>query len=271
MGTIVSGFGTAHIVMKRGSGGEAGERVFAGMKEVGARVRSDAPDVLVIVSSDHMYNYDLNLQAPFAVATDDEHVPFGDMDLPKAPLPGHGAFAHGLLDFAAANDFDLARLQGYRPDHGIVLPALLASPQRTIPIVPIIVNTGMDPVPRLTRAWRLGEILARYVADARPENERVVVMGTGGLSHWLGVAEMGRTNPLFDHAVMDAITSGRGVELTRWTSDHVYAEGGNGGHEILNWMVMAGSLPNAFGERVYYENVPAWITGMGGIHLRPRS
>jgi aromatic ring-opening dioxygenase catalytic subunit (LigB family) len=271
MGTIVAGFGTAHIVMKRGSGGDAGERVFAGMKEVGARVRSARPDVLVIVSSDHMYNYNLNLQAPFAIATDESHVPYGDMDLPTVPLPGHAAFARGLLDFAASQEFDLARLHGYRPDHGIVLPALLASPQRAIPIVPIIVNTGMDPVPRLARAWRLGEVVARYVAEMRSASERVVVMGTGGLSHWLGVADMGRTNPVFDAAVMDTLTSGRGAELMRWTADHVYAEGGNGGHEILNWMVMAGALPNATGERVYYENVPAWITGMGGIHLRPAS
>jgi hypothetical protein len=82
---------------------------------------------------------------------------------------------------------------------------------------------------------------------------------------------MGGANPAFDQAVMDSMTSGRSRDLIGWSADRVYAEGGNGGHEIPNWMVMAGALPDARGERVYYENVPAWITGMGGIHLRPSS
>lgn len=269
MGQIVAGFGTAHIMMARGSAGEKGERVYAGMKEIGRRVRALRPDVLVIASSDHLYNYDLNVQVPFAVATDATHVPFGDLGLPDAPLPGHADFASGFLRLATARDFDLARLQDYKPDHGVVLPALICAPRRNIPVVPVIINTAMDPLPRLARAWALGGLLRDYVAQARPQGERVVVMGTGGLSHWLGVPEMGRVNPDFDRAVMGALVTGQGERLAAWSAEQVEAEGGNGGQEILAWVMMAGSLPGVGGEQIYYENVPEWVTGMGGVHLMP--
>lgn len=269
MGQIVGGFATAHIMMSRGSAGNKGERVYQGMKEIGRRIRALTPDVLVIISSDHLYNYDLAFQAPFAIATDALHQPFGDMSLPTDILPGAEEFATGFVKYSAENDADLVRLQDYRPDHGITLPALIIDPARQTPIVPFIINTAMDPVPRLARAWRYGELLADYVRTARPANERIVVVGTGGLSHWLGVADMGRVNSAFDHAVIAAINSGKGHILTTWTSDYVLEHGGNGGLEILNWVMMAATLPGQHGETIYYEEIPEWVTGMGGIALVP--
>lgn len=269
MGQIVGGFATAHIMMSRGSAGEKGERVFAGMKDIGSRIRKLAPDVVVIISSDHFYNYDLSFQAPFAIATDAQHQPFGDMSLPTDIIPGACDFASGFVGFAADHDADLVRLQDYRPDHGVTLPALIIDPDRRTPIVPFIINTAMDPAPRLARAWRYGQLLAEYVQTVRPADERVVVVGTGGLSHWLGVAEMGRVNSAFDHAVIDAIIAGDGQKLTSWTSDYVLEHGGNGGLEILNWVMMSATLPGQRGEVIYYEEIPEWVTGMGGIAVVP--
>jgi aromatic ring-opening dioxygenase catalytic subunit (LigB family) len=267
VGSIVGGFGTAHILMKRYSGGEAGERVYQGMLEIGARIRALKPDLVVIASSDHMYNYDLNLQAPFAVATDAAFTPFGDMGLPKDVLTGQADFADGFLRYALKNDFDLARLQDYKPDHGIVLPSLLIDPGRTLPIVPVIINTSMNPAPRLARANALGVMLAEYVRSL-PAGLRVVVVGGGGLSHWLALPEMGRINTEFDRTVMNALVAGTPELLLGWDENRVVAEGGNGGLEILNWVFMAGAMEGASGEVVYYEAVEEWITGMGGIELK---
>ncbi|MBY0509278.1 MAG: hypothetical protein K2P94_03920 [Rhodospirillaceae bacterium] len=271
MGAIVGAFGTAHIMMKRGSAGDAGERVFAGMREIGRRIRALAPDLLVIVSSDHMYNYDLNVQTPFAVAVADVFTPFGDMELPATPFPGHTSFAAGFIEFAAEAGFDLARLQGYRPDHGVVIPALFASPRQTLPVVPLIVNTSMTPIPRARRSWDLGRALARYVAEVRPGGERTVIVGTGGLSHWLGVPEMGRVNEAFDTTALNAITSGRGEDLADWSTEYILENGGNGGLELLCWILMAGTVKGGTGDRVYYEAIPQWITGMGGVHIHAGS
>lgn len=267
MGSIVGAFGTAHILMKRGTGGEAGERVFAGMKEVGRRARAVRPDLAVIVSSDHFYNYHADEDAGFAVSPAALHVPFGDMQLPQTPFPGDADFALGLVAHAARSEIGVKLLDGYRPDHGVVIPALMVDKDRSLPIVPLISNTGRTPPPSFADAWRLGTMLRDYVERATPADLRVVVIGTGGLSHWLGVEQMGRINPAFDEAVLDALTSGRPEDLTAWDEARILDEGGNGGLEVMNWLVMAGAAGSASGERIYYEMVPEWITGMGGVEL----
>lgn len=267
MGRIVGAFGTAHILMKRGSAGEAGERVFAGMKEIGRRVRASAPDAVVIISSDHFYNFHLGQAPRFAVAAADMFTPFGDMHLPPDPFPGDAAFARGLAAHAAAEGFGLDLLEDYRPDHGVVIPMLMMGRRSGLPVVPLITNTALEPAP--AEGWRLGELLRGFV-DTLPPDRRVAVVGTGGLSHWLGVPEMGRVNSAFDNAVMDALTSGQGRRLTAWTAEQVKRDGGNGGLEIVNWLAMAATVPEARGERVYYEALPEWVTGMGGIDMLVR-
>ena len=265
MGRIVGGFGTAHILMKRGSAGEQGERVFEGMKEVGRRARALEPDVAVIVSSDHMYNFELGLQAPWTVATAERFTTFGDMQLPQRELPGHHDFAQTscVKPTATASSWRVA--EHYRPDHGVMIPALMLSGGLKIPVVPLIVNTAMDPTPSARRCHALGASLARAVREARPADERVVVMGTGGLSHWLGVAEMGRINEDFDRAVLTAFESGDVSPLLAMSHDDIREAGGNGGLEILCWLVMAGALQGRRAERLYYEAVQPWITGMAGV------
>jgi 2'-aminobiphenyl-2,3-diol 1,2-dioxygenase, large subunit len=262
--SVVGGFATAHIMMKRGSAGEAGERVFAGMKEIGRRIRALAPDLIVVVSSDHYYNYRIGHAPLFAVAAADMFTPFGDMQLPQDRFPGDAAYAHGLAEAAQAAGFPLSLLTDYRPDHGVVIPALIADPARRTPLLPVIIDTGGEAMPEPRDAWRLGTIL-RTLADTR--RERVVVIGTGGLSHWLGVPEMGQVNEAFDRRVIDTLIAGRGQELAAWPAAQVRAEGGNGGLEIANWVMMAATLPGCAGEQVYYEPLPEWVTGMGGIEI----
>lgn len=269
MGSIVAGYGTGHILLKRHSAGEAGERVFAGMQEIGRRARAMRPDVLIIVSSDHLYHFDLSVQAPFVVAVSDSLTPYGDMHLPRDPLPGSADFGAGLVRHAASKGFDLAVCEQYRPDHGVVIPYLMIDRERRIPVVPILTNTAMDPPPEPSRCWQLAGVIGDFVRHVRPASERVVIVGTGGLSHWLGCAEMGRVNPAFDNDVLDKVAGGAGVELARLSAGDVVREGGNGGLEIINWLVMAGTLPGAAGERIYYEALTEWMTGMGGVELKP--
>ena len=262
--SIVGGFATAHIMMKRGSAGAAGERVFAGMKEIGRRIRALSPDLIVIISSDHYYNFRIGHAPRVAIAASDVLEPFGDMQLPRDPLPGWADYALAFASAARGAGLPVEVLTDYRPDHGVVIPALVADPQRRTPILPVIIDTGGEAMPEPREAWALGTVL-RQLADVRPE--RVVVVGTGGLSHWLGVPEMGRVNEAFDRRVIDTLIAGRGEALTNWAAADVRAEGGNGGLEIVNWVMMAATLPGCTGEQVYYEALPEWVTGMGGIEL----
>ena len=42
---------------------------------------------------------------------------------------------------------------------------------------------------------------------------------------------------------------------------------GNGGLELNCWMMMTAMVPDAHGEKIYYEPMPAWMTAMGGISM----
>ncbi len=53
-------------------------------------------------------------------------------------------------------------------------------------IVPVEINTVQSPLPSAARCYKLGEAIGRAVASY-PEDLRVVVIGTGGLSHQQGL------------------------------------------------------------------------------------
>tara|TARA_R110002096_G_scaffold424348_1_gene632207 strand:+ start:15846 stop:16664 length:819 start_codon:yes stop_codon:yes gene_type:complete len=265
MSTIVGSFGTGHILLRRHSAGEAGERAYQGMRELGRRIAALKPDVVVIVSSDHFYNYHGNEPATFAIGTEADFESYGDMDIPPRTIAGSSVLAEAIIARAEKEGFPLERLaSSYKPDHGVVLPYLMIDKPRPA-IIPIIIN--LHQAPTMKQGWDLGEIIRRVVEERVSDKQRIVVVGTGGLSHWLGVPEMGRVNPEFDAEVMDTIVAGDAVKLTEWTTEYIVEHGGNGGLEIVNWAVMAGALPGARGKRLYYEELPEWLTGLGGVQL----
>ncbi|MDR3468581.1 MAG: hypothetical protein P4M07_21840 [Xanthobacteraceae bacterium] len=267
MAKIVSVVATSHILMSPTGVEDRARHVVDGIKEIGKRVRAAKPDVLVVISSDHMFNLNLALQPPFCVGVADSYIPFGDMDIAQLPRPGARGFAQALVERAAVSGFDVAKAEEFRPDHGIALPLTMIDPDRTIPIVPLLVNINMDPPPSPARCYALGGALRTTIEGDRPKDERVAILATGGLSHWLNIPRHGEVSETFDRQVMNAIIGGRAAELARMSSAEIVEQGGNGGLEIVNWLIAAATVPGRSGEIIYYEPIPEWFTGMGGIAL----
>ena len=96
MAKVVSAVATSHILMSRAGAEAAADRVFEGMLEIGRHVRASQPDVVVIISSDHMFNIGPSVPAPFLVACGASFVPFGEMDIPREEYRGEPAFASDL-------------------------------------------------------------------------------------------------------------------------------------------------------------------------------
>lgn len=267
MGKIVGAFGTSHVLLDRTGCEERADRVFDGMMEIRRRVDALDPDVVVIVANDHFVNFDLAREIPFAVPMLDTYVPAGDMGLPPVPFAGFPEFSGGFVDHANANGFDLSILREYRACHGVSVPAFICSPDGKRRIAPLVTNTMMSPGPTAARCYALGRTLAAYVETVRPASERVVVLGTGGLSHWVGVANSGEVNYDFDDEVFELFAQGRAEEISRMTSEQILVKAGNGGMEIINWMVMAGATHGKRGTKLYYEAIPEWFTGMSGLQI----
>src|SRR5690606_20326821 len=124
---------------------------------------------------------------------------------------------------------------------------------------------NMEPVPLPNRCWSLGRVLAGYVGS-RPQHERVVVLATGGLSHWIFTPEMGRVNESFDRECLSKLAAGQAGTLAQLSAEAIRERAGNGGLELLCWLCMAGSVTGP-GEVIFYEPMHKWATGMAGLSM----
>lgn len=76
-------------------------------------------------------------------------------------------------------------------------------------------------------------------------------------------------NEAFDRMVIARLVSGRAHELAALTSEQIRLDAGRSGLEVMHWIFAAATVPGARGEEIFYEPMPEWITGMGGIALTP--
>jgi protocatechuate 4,5-dioxygenase beta chain/2,3-dihydroxyphenylpropionate 1,2-dioxygenase len=144
-------------------------------------------------------------------------------------------------------------------DENFCVPFKLIDPESKYPLVPIIVNGVNPPWPTARRSYHFGRMIKDAV-ESQSEVQRVVVVGTGGLSHWVGLPESGQVNVEFDQDFIARIESGEPERLTSYSPEDIDAAG-NGAHEIRTWIVAAGAVDGAPFDVLVYEPVPEWLTG----------
>lgn len=232
-----------------------------------ARNRMDAlrPDAIIAVSVEHFTNFNLGNLPAFAVATGDSYLGpvTAEMakfvDVPQHMYPGAADLGRHVYRFALESDFDPALVEGGLDfDENFCVPFKHLDPDSRYPLVPIIVNGVNPPWPSPRRCYDFGKMLARAVV-AQDTYQRVVIVGTGGLSHWVGLPEAGNVNEEFDRDFLARFTEGDPQRLTDYTQDEIDAAG-NGAHEIRTWLVAAGAVGVGF-DVLAYEAVPEWLTG----------
>lgn len=275
MGEIVLGAAISHAPGITGwpdrPDSQQSGRFYAGIEKLHRAFEEARPDIVVLVSNEHFVNFYLNNMPAICVGTGESH--FGPVEpeawlrIPKTRVPGHPALAKALVKEALNSGFDLSFAEELALDHGSMLPLHLVHPGKNIPVVPIIVNNIAEPMPSPERVYQLGTLLRRVISS-RPKGESVAVLGTGGLSHWVGTPEQGRINVAFDERFLDLAGRGKGDELAGWSPEEI-GKGGNGAHEVRNWLGVMGAFPEVKGEVVAYEPVVGWATGCGAIIWRP--
>ncbi len=247
------------------------DRFYAGAEKVRRALEAAKPDVIVLICNEHFVNFYLNNMPAICVGTGQSHFgpvePEGWLGIPKRRIPGHPALAGALVREALSSGFDLSFAEELALDHGSMVPLYLVDPETRIPVVPIIVNNVAEPMPLPGRIYQLGTLLRRVVAG-RPKGESVAILGTGGLSHWVGTPEQGRIHVGFDESFLELAAQGKGSELARWSPEEI-GKGGNGAHEVRNWIGVMGAFPEVKAEVVAYEPVVQWATGCGAIIWKP--
>src|SRR5262249_2370106 len=133
---------------------------------------------------------------------------------------------------------------------------------------PLAVNVALYPPPTGHRCYMLGRAIRKAV-ESYPEDLKVVIFGTGGMSHQISGPRAGLINSKFDKAFLDNLTRNP-KKLTRIPHLEYMREAGAEGIEMGMWLIMRGALDDQIDEVYRFYTVPASNTAVGHIILENR-
>lgn len=276
MATLIGGLGTSHVpsigvALDRGLDQTPDWKPFFDGYESGKQWIADArPDIAVVIFNDHGNSFFLDRVPTFAVGVAEEYQPvdegWGAREIPA--FTGAPELSWHLVDKMVERHFDPLVCREIDVDHGMQVPMELffgrpdAWPVR---VVPIFVNTIQYPIPTPQRCWDLGKVL-REAIESFPGDERVVVMGTGGLSHQLQGARAGFINQEADIDWIDNI-AGDPERFRAMTREDYVETFGSEGAELIMWLVMRGCMDRQVNLIHKHYYAPASMTGAGMVVL----
>ena len=251
MARIIGGLTSSHIpaiagAIAKGIGEEPyWKPFFDGYPPVRDWLAEVQPDVAVVIYNDHGLNFFLDKQPTFAIGAAAEYRNEDEgWGIPQiAPFKGAPEFSWHLIERLVADEFDLVTCQEMAVDHGFTVPMQLFWPDYDslgIRTVPLAINTVQHPLPSPARCHKLGLSLGRAI-ESYPEDLKVVVLGTGGLSHQLDGQRAGFINKDFDRLCMEKIVDDPEY-FTGMSIHELVREAGAQGAEFIIWLAMRGAL-----------------------------
>ncbi len=144
-----------------------------------AEIEAFDPELIIIFAPDHYNGLFYDLMPPFVIATAAESV--ADYQTLPGPVSVPYDLALDLTRHVLESDVDVAISHRLQVDHGCTqaLEEMTGSLTR-YPAIPIIINSVAPPFAPYRRVVKLGEAVGRFIAKL---NKRVLILGTGGLSH----------------------------------------------------------------------------------------
>ncbi|PLX75500.1 MAG: 3-(2,3-dihydroxyphenyl)propionate dioxygenase [Azoarcus sp.] len=137
------------------------------------------PEVIYLFAPDHYNGVFLDLMPQFCIGMGATSV--GDYMTPDGPLDVPRQLAERCAEVVIENGIDLAFSYRMQVDHGFAQALVeMTGALDRYPVIPIMINAVAPPLVSFKRARQLGEALGRF---AGREHERVLFIGSGGLSH----------------------------------------------------------------------------------------
>jgi len=251
MATIVGGIATSHTptigfaLDAKKQQDPVWAPIFAGYQPVKDWLAAKKPDVLFFIYNDHITSFffdhyshfTLGVGAKYWVADEGG----GARKLP--PIQGHPGLAKHVATGLVADEFDLSFFQEKGLDHGCFSPLSLLWPHETGwpgAIVPLQVGVLQVPIPSAKRCFKLGRSLRKAI-ESYPEDIRVAIVGTGGLSHQIQGERAGFNNTPWDMEFLELLEKDP-EKLTSLTIADYATRGGMEGSEVIMWLIMRGAL-----------------------------
>lgn len=240
------------------------DRFTRDFRALGQRFTAADPDILIEISPDHWVNFFLDNLPSVCLGIGEEHAgptePFLK-DFPYKSMPGAPRFGRHLLETALREGFEPSVSHRLRLDHGFCIPLWRMELKRLPRLVPMVVNDLEPPMPSIRRCLAWGRLLADAIASY-PEDVRVAVLATGGLSHSIGEPTMGAIDEPFDRRCLELFAAGAEEPLAEFL-EAALPRTGNGGQEVRNWVVAHGAAGARGFDLIDYLPSPEVYVGCG--------
>lgn len=183
--------------------------IFEGYEPVRQWLAAKKPDVLFLIFNDHMTSFFFDHYSHFALGVGESY-PVADEGggarrLP--PVKGHPKLAAHIAAGLVADEFDLSFFQGKGLDHGCFSPLSVLwphEPEWPGAIIPLQVGVLLTPIPTARRCYKLGKALRKAILSY-PEDLKVAIVATGGLSHQVHGERAGFNNTKWDMEFMELL------------------------------------------------------------------
>lgn len=226
-----------------------------------AKIDALRPDVLIVVGDDQHENLIDDNMPPFTIfvgAEVEASVSLRYLNQAKSEnrtkYHVDAKMAEALVNGLMEEGFDPSYSKKTRYDGGLghafarVLKFL--SPQAQHAVVPVMVNTYYPPAPSARRCVDFGRALAS-VLDRFPGDQRVAIVGSGGLSHT-------KIDEQLDHDFIAALKKNDLTYMSAMPANTLV----EGTSEIRNWIVTAAAAERP-GTMIEYSPLYRTTTGVG--------
>ncbi len=278
MADIIGAYFTSHVPAIGGAIHRGDQQTpywkpfFDGFPKVHEWLAKAKPDVAVVFSNDHGLNFFLDKMPTFAVGAAAEYRNEDEgWGLPLyKPFKGDPELSWHIIEQLVDDEFDPVTCQEMLVDHAISIPFELAWPgvkEWPVRLVPIGINTVQHPLPSAKRCLALGRSVHKALASWKG-GERIVIIGTGGLSHQLDGERAGFMNPDYDRFCLDHLATDPDA-LTRDSIPEMVRLAGTQGVEVLNWIAARGALGPGARELHRNYHLPISNTAAATVLLEP--
>lgn len=276
MVNVIGGVGTSHVpsigaAIDHGKTNEPyWKPLFDGYDAAREWMRAANPDVAIVVFNDHASAFSLDLIPTFLLGVADSFQPadegYGPRQVPT--VYGDPALAWHLAESLILDEFDMAIANVMPVDHGLTVPLSIMCDQPDewpCKVVPLCVNVIQYPPPTGNRCYALGKAIRRAL-DSYDEDLKVVIFGTGGMSHQLQGERAGIINQDFDQEFLRKLTHDPSAAANIAHAEYIM-EAGAEGIELVMWLIMRGALNDTVREVYRHYHVPASNTAAGLVIL----
>ena len=280
MAQIIGSVTTSHVpaigraIARNLQGDDYFKPFFDGFPPIHDWLATARPDVAVVIYNDHGLNFFLDKMPTFAVGAAAQYDNADEgWGLPIFnSVPGSPDLSWHIINTLVEDEFDIVTCQEMLIDHALSIPLELAWPKLEtydFKLVPVGINTVQHPLPSPKRALALGRAVNRAI-ESFPEDAKVLVIGTGGLSHQLDGERAGFMNPDYDKFCMDNLP-GDPDALTKHSALDIVELAGSQGIEILNWIAARGAMGDGVREASRNYHIPISNTAAATVLMVPEN